>query len=119
MEEQFNPEDFGFFLRKDYQLPWSVLHYEKDHESIDKTQEKDWSRLNLFLSKDGNFVNVWYGVIEAAFADDIYSKAYGFNWSDHNRDETLFRGYINSKFEAEIILKAIQVREYLPQYLGK
>ena len=33
----------------------------------------------------------------------------GFTWSDTNEDETLFRGYINNRLEAEIILKAIRM----------
>ncbi len=119
MNEPLQPEEFGFFARKDCQTPGGVLFYEKDHESIDKTKEKNWQRLNLYLSKDGNFINVWYGVIETAFADDAYLEVHGFNWSDHNIDETLFRGYIHYKMEAETILKTIQIKKFSPQYLGR
>jgi len=116
--EPFIPEDFGFFLRKDWNIN-DIEFYEKDHESIDKEQEKDWKRLNVYLSRSGHFTCIWYGVIDPAMADFAYEEKYGFTWSDANREETLFRGYIHNRFEAEIILKAVRVDKYFPQYLGE
>ena len=116
--DPFIPEDFGFFPRLDYKLP-DVVFYEKDHESIDKNQEKDWRRLDLYLSKSGNYVWIWYGVIDAAIADIAYEEKHGFTWTDSNQDETLFRGYIDNRLEAEIIFLAIRMDRYLPQYLGE
>ena len=116
--EAFAPEDFGFFPRLDYKLP-DVVFYEKEHASIDKTHEKDWRRLNLYLSQSGKYVWIWYGAIDPAVADIAYEEKHGFTWSDTNADETLFRGYIDSRFEAEIILKAIRGDSYFPQYLGE
>ena len=113
----FHPEDFGFFLRPDWKLA-DVAFYEKDHDSIDRSKEKDWMRLNLYLSKSDNFVCIWYGVIDPAIADMAYSEKHGFTWTDTNEDETLFRGYIENRAEAEVILRAIRWKGYFPQYLG-
>ena len=119
-EDAFNPEDFGFFLRKEKLYPPEVRFFEKDHESIDKAKEKDWKRLNLFLSIDGSFVTIWYGAIDPILAESEYSKEFNnLPWKDYDPDEQLFRGYITNKQEAEIILNAIRYMKYKPQYLGR
>ncbi len=116
-QEPFRPEDFGFFRRRDWS-PEGIEFYEKDHESIDKSREKDWERLNLYLTRSDNFTCIWYGVIDPIVADVAYEEKYGFTWSDGNREESLFRGYIENRFEAEIILEAIRMNRFSPQYLG-
>ena len=118
-KDTFNPEDFGFFQRKEKLYPYEVRFFEKDHESIDKSIEKDWKRLNLFLTIDGNFVTIWYGVIDSFLAESEYSKEFKLPWKDYDPDEQLFKGYIANKQEAEIILNAIRYMKYKPQYLGR
>ena len=115
---KFIPEDFGFFQRKEALYPPDVKFYEKDHPSIDKSVEKDWKRLNLFLSKDGDFVWIWYGVIDPVFAETAYSEMFDLPFEDYDPDETYFRGYIATNQEAEVILKAIRFEQFKPQYLG-
>ncbi len=114
----FRPEAFGFFLRRDWNIN-DIQFFEKEHSSIDKSVQGDWLRINLFLSRSGDFICIWYGVIDPAMADFAYEERHGFTWSEGNMDESLFRGYIKNKEEAEIILRAIRIEVYGPQYLGK
>lgn len=115
--EIFKPEDFGFFLRKEGAYPPEVEYYEMDHPSIDKSIEKDWKRLNHFLSKDGDYVTIWYGPLDIAIADIMYKEEYGFNLSVEQHIEDKFKGYITNKKEAEVIFKALRLKAF-PQYLG-
>ena len=113
----FNPEDFGFFLRTESLYPPEVAYYEYDHPSIDKNIKKDWKRLNYFMSKDSDYVTLWYGPIDIILASSLYEEEFGFELSMEQHHEYHFRGYIQTNQEAEVILKALKIKAF-PQYLG-
>ena len=119
-KDPFDPEEFGFFLREDHVPPWGVQYFEKDHLSIDKTITKDWRRHNLFLSKDNDFVCIWYGGIDSAIAEAFHKDHLGkdFEFWDYYQEENLFSGYIRNRFEAMIILKSVRIEKYFPWYMG-
>ena len=82
----------------------------------------DFLRLNVYLSKDGDFITIWFGLIDPVFAgtrlEGVEKPA---NFSFHDQyNEPLFRGYINSHEAAGYILKALRVdgRYAVPQVLG-
>ena len=59
----FDPTRHGF-LKLDFAFPGGVPVYERDLEGIDQPAY-DKMRLNCYLAQDGDFVTVWYGLIDA------------------------------------------------------
>lgn len=112
----FNPTNHGF-LKLDFTFPGGVAVYERDLEGIDQSTH-DTMRLNCYLSQDGDFVNVWDGLIDAhmtgislGFGDDLtfdFSQLY---------EEPLFRGYIDDDETGLIILKALRLEQKTPNIL--
>ncbi len=86
-------------------------HYElKNHAGADGTH--DFLRMNVYMARDHNFVNIWYGSVDS-MGIDIFFEKHGVELE--HQDEKLFRGYISTKEEAEVILSALRVDEgYLP-----
>ena len=75
-------------------------------------------RLNCYLTQDGDFVTVWYGLLDAhmteislGFADD---PTLDFN---EQYEEALFRGYITDNETGAIILKALRLDYQTPNIL--
>lgn len=111
--EPFKPEDFGFILRSDYTPPLAPpAHYERDSQDHKIGPDKDWVRINVFLSKDGDFFCIWYGVLDPVFAKDLCLKQYIPECAESIYDMELFRGNITSNVEAEIILNALRLDQY-------
>jgi hypothetical protein len=117
----FNPEDFGFVRLRDFQFPASVdVHEYCNHAAVDGLH--DFLRLNLYLSKDGDFVTIWSGLLEPMFAEASFDlpellKKIDF---EHTYCKSLFRGRIEDGEDARVILKAVGVgsREHsMPQVL--
>ncbi len=82
----------------------------------------DFLRLNVYLSKDGDFITIWFGLIDPVFAEaklEGVEKPADFSFHDQY-NEPLFRGYIDSHEAAGYILKALRVggRYAVPQVLG-
>jgi hypothetical protein len=115
--QAFSPEAFGFFKRREELSPTEVEYYECDHSSIDKSIENDWKRLNYFLSKDGDYVTIWYGPIDIILASIAYEKEFGFELTVEQHMDDRFKGYIRTNEEAAIILRALRIKPF-PQYLG-
>jgi hypothetical protein len=125
--EPFDPVRFGFILLPDFQIPGGVLVYERaNHPAVNG--RPDFLRLNIFLSKDANYVTIWNGLLEpiiteAKLRDDLEVELPpDFDFHD-SYDETLFRGYIETAETAAHILKALRVeplgaRFALPQVLS-
>ncbi|MDU9007187.1 hypothetical protein [Sedimentitalea todarodis] len=112
----FNPAQHGFF-ELDFAFPGGVAVYELDLQGVDQNQH-DTMRLNCYLSQDGDFVTVWYGLLDAhmteislGFADD---PTLDFN---EQYEETLFRGYIADNETGVIILKALRLDYQTPNIL--
>jgi hypothetical protein len=108
----FIPEDFGFILRSDYKPPSAPDHYERDSREHKIGPDEDWGRLNVFLTKGGDYCCIWYGAIDEVLADVQCKKSYGFNWTESCANEELFRGYITTTHEAEVILNALRLYRY-------
>jgi hypothetical protein len=81
------------------------------HPSVEGTP--DFLRLNTYLSKDGAFVTVWYGLLEPMRTE---AELAGVGWiSDMDLatayQEYLFRGYIETDDQARVILRALRVSD--------
>jgi hypothetical protein len=115
----FDPEKIGFFWRKELTYPPDLRFYELDHPDIDKSIEKDWRRFNVFLSKDGDYVTIWYGPVNLLAASMEYEELEGFELSAEQHTEYRFRGYIKTREEGAVIWNALNLKKYSPQYLGE
>lgn len=108
------PEEHGFVRVSDFKCGGTVDLYElQNHPRVDG--QVDLCRLNLMMSKDGVFVNIWFGLAEpimaeARFKDFVERTGVSFA---QQYEEPLFRGYIHTAEEAEVILRAIR------SYLGR
>ena len=90
--ETFDPSCWNFRKLKDFEYPGGVLVYEYDnHPVVDGAP--DFLRLNLYLSKDGDYVTIWFGLLDPLFAElrlgPVQTPA---NFSFEEYDEVLFRG---------------------------
>jgi hypothetical protein len=123
----FDPTQFGFVQLSDFRIADLVPTYEyKNHPTVDGT--KELLRLNLYLTLDGTYVTIWYGLLEPLFAEAEFAEgrlasvARPANMDFmHSYNEDLFRGDIDSAETAEHIFKALRVgkagRYALPQML--
>lgn len=56
----FDPTQFGFVQLRDFQTGGTVPTFEyQNHPAVDGTA--DFLRLNLYLTKDGDYVTIWHG----------------------------------------------------------
>jgi hypothetical protein len=115
MLSRFDPLLHGFVLLPKHQPPGNVNYYEMgNHPSVDGIH--DYHRLNGYLSQDGEFVTVWFGLLEPLLVVDWFHQA-GVSPPQYNED--LFRGYIESDEQARHILKALSYRLWEPQILRR
>jgi hypothetical protein len=77
--------------------------------------QHDYRRLNLYLSTDGDFVTIWFGLLESVLVEFLFHD-HGLEPVDY--DEPLFRGHIESAEQARHILKALRPEAVLPQILA-
>jgi hypothetical protein len=64
----FDPTQYKFIQLRYFQIPGDVPVYEyANHSAVDGT--KDFSRLNLYLTKDGTYVTIWWGLEDVAWLD--------------------------------------------------
>ena len=64
----FDAADFHFVLLRDFRLPGDVSVYEySNHPAVDGNP--DFLRLNLYLTRDGNYVTIWNGLLEILFTE--------------------------------------------------
>jgi hypothetical protein len=124
----FDPTQFSFIELNDFRIGGVVPVYEyKNHPAVDGT--KEFLRLNLYLTRDGNYVTIWYGLLEPLFAEAeltdgrlaSVAKPADMDFI-HSYNEDLFRGDIDSAETAKHIFKALRVdkigRYAIPQMLG-
>jgi hypothetical protein len=121
----FDPTEFGFVLLRDFQFPGGISVYERgNHPSVDGIH--DFLRLNLYLSKDGDYVTIWHGLLDRITTEAVFQTGTlaniklpsGFDFLSAY-EEILFRGHIDSVETATHIVKALRIdRHYLhPQVL--
>ena len=126
----FDPTLFDFVRLRDFLIGGSVPVFEyRNHPAVDG--EKDFLRLNLYLSMDGEYVTIWHGLLEPIFTEAeltegqlaLVDKPADLNFFLQSYNETLFRGYIDSDDTAEHILHALRIQsnsQYaLPQELRR
>ena len=103
MSKPFDPAEHNFVLVPKIN-PQGIEHYElNNHSGADGSH--DFVRMNIYLARDGDFVNIWYGSVDSIGVDVFFEK-HGVKFEHH--DETLFRGYISTKQEADVILSALR-----------
>ena len=92
----FEPASHGFVLLQNHRPPGGVRFYEyRNNSRVDG--QHDYRRLNLYLSKDGDFVTIWFGLLERVLVDSLFHD-HGLEPVDY--DEPLFRGHIKSAEQA-------------------
>ena len=108
-QETFDPSCWNFLKLKDFEYPGGVLVYEyNNHPIVDGAP--DFLRLNLYLSKDGDYVTIWFGLLDPLFAESrLESVEMPANFSLQVYDEVLFRGYLTSPAEARCVLSALRL----------
>jgi hypothetical protein len=106
----FTPEHHGFVRLVDFKIAGTINAYEyRNHAVVDG--RVDVLRLNIYLSCDGTFVNIWNGLIEPMLAEAR------FDLPDPNGDldfqqmycETLFRGYLEADTDAAVVMRALRI----------
>ncbi len=126
----FDPTLFDFVRLRDFLIGGSVPVFEyRNHPAIDGG--KNFLRLNVYLSRDGEYVTVWRGLLEPMFTEAeltegqlaLVDKPDDLSAFLRSYNETLFRGYIDSDDTAEHILQALRIQsssQYpLPQELRR
>ena len=119
MAQKFDPLDFDF-VKLDLQNG-SLRFYE--YRSGDFCDGKvDRHRINVYLTQDGDFVTIWHGLFDPALIDqafhDLLAKSGldGYEFAS-NYTEHLLRAFIETKDQAEIILKSLRYERRLPHVL--
>lgn len=60
---KFDPREWNFIKLEDFEIPGGVEVYEyKNHLAVNG--KADFLRLNLFLTRDKDFVTIWFGLLE-------------------------------------------------------
>ena len=105
----FHPAQHAFVKLRDFRLGGHVGVYEyRNHPAVDGVP--NFLRINLYLSKDHDFVCIWHGLLEAMFVEHLLRPAplpADFDFY-HAYNVELFRGYIDSNETAAVILKALR-----------
>jgi hypothetical protein len=108
--EAFDPTQLGFARLEGFQFPGGVHVYEyRNHPAVDGVP--NFLRLNFYLSRDGNYVTIWHGLLEPIAAEAKLANA-GMpkDFDLHSQyDEPLFKGHIDSAEAAAHIFKALRI----------
>jgi hypothetical protein len=106
----FDPTASGFVRLRGFEFPGGVAVYEyANNAAVDGSP--DFLRINAYLSKDGDFVTVWRGLLEPLFAESrlgFVDLPDDFEFRE-NFTEELFRGYIESQEAAQHVIKALRL----------
>lgn len=115
----FDPSASNFVRLEDFEFPGGVAVYEyANHAAVDG--KPDFLRINTYLSRDGDFVTIWRGLLEPLFAQShlgFVDMPDGFDFRE-TYTEDLFRGYIECAEAAPHIMKALRLDAVPPQALG-
>src|SRR3990172_7796367 len=106
----FDPSACNFVRLRDFEFPGGVLVYEyANHTLVDG--KANFLRINAYLSRDGDFVTIWRGLLEPLFAE----AHLGFVKVPDEIDfcekytEELFKGWIDSAEPARHIIHALRL----------
>jgi hypothetical protein len=115
----FDPTAFQFVRLRGFEFPGGVAVYEyASHVVVDGNP--DFLRINVYLTKDGEFVTIWRGLLEPLFAETKLGFVDMPDDFDFGRSytEELFRGYAESDEAARHIIKALRLDTVPPQALS-
>ncbi len=107
---KFDPSAFGFVRLRDFEFPGGVSVYElANHTLVDG--RADYLRINAYLSRDGDFVTIWRGLLEPLFVESHLGSIDVPNDFDlrESYTEELFKGWIDSAETARHIVKALRL----------
>lgn len=113
----FNPQHHGF-QKIDFTPAPGISFFELMSDKI-ALLEADFLRLNVYLSQDGDFINIWFGLLDTIAAEGQlgFQDDQRINF-DQIYSEPLFRGYIEDSETAVTILNALRVgKKFTPQAL--
>lgn len=66
----FEPAAFRFIKLRDFAFPGGVdVHEYRSHPCVDGTP--DFLRVNVYLSKDANYVSIWSGLLDTTLAEHL------------------------------------------------
>lgn len=114
---EFDPGAFNFVLLRDFEFPGGVSVYEfASHAVVDG--RADFLRINAYLSRDGDFVTIWRGLLEPLFAESHlgFVESDGLDFRE-TYTENLFKGWIESAEAARYIIRALRLDGVPPQVL--
>jgi hypothetical protein len=109
----FDPTKHGF-AELDHETPWELAFFEyRAHPCVNG--ETNHCRLNLYMSRDNDYVHIWYGLLEPEITRGHLTRLSvevpdEFDLADYN--EPLFRGYIESDDQAQHILNALRLKSW-------
>ena len=117
-----DPLSFNFVRLHNFEFPGgaSVFEY-KNHTAVNG--EPDFLRLNLYLSKDHDYVTIWFGLLEPVFAESRLKAVAPPHFDFYDAYvEGLFKGYIDSHEIATHVFHALRIgfpdRYATPQILN-
>ena len=106
----FDPTASGFVRLLGFEFPGGVPVYEHGNDAV-VDGSPDFLRINAYLSKDGDFVTVWRGLLEPLFAESqlgFVDLQDDFDFHETYTEE-LFRGYIEAQEAARHVIKALRL----------
>ena len=115
----FDPTASGFVRLRSFEFPGGVAVFEYANDAV-VDGNPDFMRINAYLSKDGDFVTVWRGLLEPLFAGSrlgFVDLPDDFEFHE-NYTEELFRGYIESQEAAGHVIKALRLDSAAPHVLS-
>jgi len=114
----FDPGALNFARLRDLDIPDGVSVYEYANKAL-VDGKADFLRINAYLSKDGDFVTIWRGLLEPLFAESrlgFVQVPDGFDFRESYTEE-LFKGWIDSTETGRHIIDALRLDNVPPQVL--
>ncbi|MCP4124320.1 MAG: hypothetical protein GY751_21450 [Bacteroidetes bacterium] len=115
----FHPEDFRF---KKLDLQHGNLCFYEFTSGDFCDGKLNPHRINVYLSKDNDFVTVWHGLFDPVFIDqrfhDLVKQAGLDDFDFYTQYHTsLLRAHIQNSDEAGVILNSLRYERYIPNML--
>ncbi|MDD9727282.1 hypothetical protein PVV74_17620 [Roseovarius sp. SK2] len=114
-QSPFAPERYGF-RKLDLEGPGGLQWFECHCPDI-VMDSRDTLRLNVYLTRDGDFTTIWYGLIDPLIAEARLGVAYKGIDLAQQYETILFRGDIGDDAFGARVLKAIRATRMEPAIL--
>ena len=116
---QFLPEEFGF---KKLNVHHGPLCFFELASGVFCDGKPNPLRINVYLSKDNDFVTVWHGLFDPLFVDqrfhDVIKQAGLDDFDFYTQYQTpLLRAHIENAEAAQVILKSLRYEKLSPNML--